>query len=132
MARRAAGNGHAGAGSEHAEAGDGHAEAGNEHAEARNEHAEPVTAGAATVPSSDPMPDQATPQAAAHGAFHAAGTASRPAAASRHLAVYISGGIGDTLMHLGFVKALADHAGAPVTLVLATPPVATPLLLMQP
>lgn len=35
-------------------------------------------------------------------------------------------------MHLGFVKALADHAGEPITLVLATPPVATPLLLTQP
>lgn len=34
-------------------------------------------------------------------------------------------------MHLGFVKALAEHAGAPITLVLATPAVATPLLRTQ-
>jgi heptosyltransferase-2 len=66
-----------------------------------------------------------------------AGPAASPAADScalpdrPHLAVYLSGGIGDTLMHLGFVKALAEHAGAPVTLVLATPPVATPLLQTQ-
>lgn len=48
-----------------------------------------------------------------------------------HLAIYVSGGIGDLLMHLGFIRALAEHAGAPVTLVLATPPVTTPLLQTQ-
>lgn len=61
-----------------------------------------------------------------------AGAATRASTVPRHLAVYISGGIGDTLMNLGFVRALADDAGAPVTLVLATPPVATPLLQTQP
>lgn len=48
------------------------------------------------------------------------------------VAVYISGGIGDVLLHLGFVKALADHFQQPVDLILATPPATNGLLASQP
>lgn len=40
---------------------------------------------------------------------------------SARAAVYISGGLGDVLLNLGFVKTLAAHFQQPVDLVLATP-----------
>ena len=42
----------------------------------------------------------------------------RDGGAPSNLAIYISGGIGDGILNMVFVRALADYAGAPVTLLM--------------
>jgi heptosyltransferase-2 len=47
-------------------------------------------------------------------------------------AVYISGGIGDTVLHLGFMRALSQHLGRPLILINPLPPAVNRLFEAQP